>query len=110
MLRTFHTPLVLQRLRHNTVILVGPTPRLWADAEKQWESTPAFEADQLLMRAAKEHGFAFLPYLGRLLTCMHLRKHVVRRNVAQAWFARDETHLSREGYEKLSQKLNRVFM
>ena len=101
---------VLQRLRDNTVILAGPTPRLWADADEQYENTPAFRADGLLRKAAKENGFAFVPYLGRLLTCMHHRKHVVRRRVAQAWFAKDGTHLSREGYEKVSQKLHRVFM
>ena len=77
-----------------------------ADAEERYENTPAFRPDSLLRKAAKESGFAFVPYLGRLLTRMHQRKHVVQRRVAQAWFARDGTHLSREGYEKVSQKLH----
>ena len=99
---------VLERLQNNDVVLAGPTPRLWADADKQYEKTAAFRADEILKRAAQEYGIRFIPYVGRALTCMQRRQHVVRGDVARSWYARDGVHLSQEGYKKVEKKLGNV--
>ena len=75
----------LERLKNNDAVLAGPTPRLWADADKQLEKTTAFKADEILKMASQEYWIRFIPYVARALTCMQRRQHVVRGDVARSW-------------------------
>lgn len=102
---------VLTKLQRHTgrIILAGPTPRLWHDIGRQWESTPAFTANDCLMGIASSWGIRFIPYLGRTLTAMRQRRHVVREDVAPQWFAKDGVHLSVQGYAKVLAKLGGLF-
>ena len=97
---------VMWRLRNRLVVLAGPTPRLWHDADAQYEETPAFRADLTLRREAETHGARFIPYVGRALTSMSRRRHVVRGDIACHWFNRDGTHLSPLGYQKVQRKID----
>ncbi|XP_043213553.1 uncharacterized protein LOC122382771 isoform X2 [Amphibalanus amphitrite] len=87
----------------------GPTPRLWCDAGARYEDTAAFRADLALREAALARGLRFLPYLGRALTCMVKRRHLVRSDVASRWFCPDGIHLTALGYDKIQKKLSDTF-
>ena len=93
----------------NRTIMAGPTPRLWCDAGLRYEDTVAFAANETLKQLASTHGMAFVPYLGRALTAMERRRHVVKPDIARAWFAPDGVHLSGAGYAKILRKLDDVF-
>lgn len=101
---------VLDKLHGNDVFVAGPAPRLRHDANRQYEDTPAFRADQTLRRMATTYGMQFTPYLGRALTCMMRRRHVVREDIAVHWFNRDGIHLSDLGYQKIMKRLNTMFL
>ncbi|XP_043194692.1 uncharacterized protein LOC122366463 [Amphibalanus amphitrite] len=83
---------VLAELQSYDLLLAGPTPRLWCDAGARYEDTAAFRADLPLREAALARGLRFLPYLGRALTCMVKRRHLVRSDVASRWFSPDAAH------------------
>ena len=100
---------VLDEISNDNITLAGPTPRLRFDAGIPYEGTPAFAADLSLKRIAAEKGAHFVPYLGRSLTSMSRRRHVLREDVARQWFARDGIHLSRLGYDKIAKKLGDLF-
>ena len=92
------------------VVLAGPTPRLWADADRVWEQTAAFSADRQLQAEAGRCGASFVRYVGRSLTCMRRRRHVVRQDVVRYWFAPDGIHLNEEGHRRLTERLKNVFV
>ena len=100
---------VMEELGSNTVLLAGPIPRLWCDAGARYEETPAFAAERLLQTVAATHRAQFVPYLGRAMTCMLQRRHVVRHEIAVHWYKRDGVHLSLLGYQKLQKKLQDLF-
>ena len=102
---------VLQKLNHHMVLLAGPTPRLWSDCGRRYEHTPAYRANNTLRRAAAAHGarVRVVPYLGRALTSMCRGQHVVKQEVAAAWYSTDGVHLSQLGYDKVVKKLGAVF-
>ena len=100
---------VLRRLQH-PVVMAGPTPRLWRDIGSVWEETPAFQADLKLKSLAADYGITFIPYVGRALTVMHNRKHVLLRGVVEHFFADIKgVHLRHTGYKKLLRRLGGVF-
>lgn len=102
---------VLRKLTHHMVLLAGPTPRLWSDCGRRYEHTPAYRANNALRRAAAAHGarVRVVPYLGRALTSMCRGQHVVKQEVAAAWYSTDGVHLSQLGYQKVVKKLGAVF-
>ena len=107
--RTVHEVLTKLSSYADRVTMAGPTPRFWCDADLNWPETVAYTADQALRRVATGHGIRFVPYLGRALTCMDQRRHVVKSTIAAHWSARDKVHLSVAGYNKVLKKLGTLF-
>lgn len=89
--------------------MAGPTPRLRYDYDMRWECTRAAEANLTLERLAAAHGVHFVRYLGRALSSMVQRQHVVNSAVARHWFAPDGVHLTVQGYQKVLKKLGALF-
>lgn len=107
---------VLEILREwGRVVAAGPTIRLFNDKHKQWEDTPAFVADKQMRVLATEAGVEFLPYIGRALTVTKringTKKHFAVPDKVGKFF-RDSLgiHLSEEGYRKVLQHLDHVFV
>ena len=102
---------VLRRLSVMTdiknVVLAGPTPRLWADCNQVWEQTAAFGADKDLQVEASRCGAAYIPYIGRALTCMRRRRHVLKPNIVKDWFAPDGVHLTQEGHQRVTERFRK---
>ena len=101
---------VLEQFSSSEVIIAGPVPRLWHDSNLQWEATPAYHADQELRVIGDVYGAQVVPYLGRALTSMYRRQHVIKPEIARHWYRGDGVHLTQLGERKLARKLHSVFL
>lgn len=86
------------------VMILGPLPRYGRDAGECWADCPGFAAQQATKRVCGEHpNVEFVP-LGRSLTKMYKRWHLVGDDSGR-YFLPDGVHLSPEGEEAVLHRI-----
>ena len=80
------------------VTVLGTAPRPSHDRGRVWESTPAFWLERALCELGRTTGADFIP-LGRRLCRRDGRRR--KYHLVPDFFARDEVHLSHQGYQRL---------
>ena len=103
---------VLRNLEDESVVVVGPLPRGWCDRGRRWGGTKAYWLERAFKYGLPSRCPLYKP--GHRLTHMMHKQRVVgdgtqRNGRIIPWF-RDGTHLTSEGYWKISDLLPRGFL
>ena len=103
---------VMKKLEGESVIVVAPLPR-GCDTERRWDSTLAYWLERTFKYGLPSRCPLYKP--GHRLTHMMRRQRVVGEGTERdgriiPWFRRDGTHLTSEGYRKISDLMPRSFL